>query len=181
MVAQDIRLTVAEAVIALVAAAIGGVAGVPLGRYLERRGEVRCKASLRSFVGAHAVGTFYVEFFNEKGVGVALRDFRFLFYPRDPGERPIRAHARDRDTRRIMQPLTLAPKEAVRKVAVITAENPLQDDLYEALDRYGHHGLMEALATSRSAELVCSDFSDNPHRWPVELPSKERPLPETFG
>ena len=82
-------MTIAGAVIAVVAAVIGGllsIGGILLGRYLERRGEIKGKVSLLSFVGAQAAGTFYVELFNEKGVGVALRDFKFLFYPHEPGE-----------------------------------------------------------------------------------------------
>ena len=66
----------------------------------------------------------------------------------------------------------MAPREALRRVVIITAENPRADDLYEALITYGDQGLLEALATSRCAELLCYDFSDNLHRWPVALPRK---------
>lgn len=177
MVAEAVRLTPVEAGVVLGAAVIGGLlglGGVLLGRYLEHRGEIRCKVSLLSFVGAYAVGTFHVEFFNEKRVGIALRDFRFLFYPPEPGEQVIWAYARDRDTRKIMEPVSLAPREAIRRTVVITAENPREGDLYEALLRYGDQALLEALAKSRRAELLCRNFSDEPLRWPVELPGKGR-------
>jgi hypothetical protein len=67
-----------------------------------------------------------LDLFNEKDGGVALREFALVFMP--PGflsgeGRAIYTYPREHATGKIIEPVVLAPQEAMRKAMLITADD----------------------------------------------------------
>lgn len=125
--------TVLAAIFGAVSGAIFGTLGslfvLLYGRSLRYRGEIKGKVTLHPFGMGDNPRTLYLDLFNEKDVGVALREFALVFMP--PGflsgkGRAIYSYPREHATGKIIEPVVLAPQEAMRKAMVITADDARQ-------------------------------------------------------
>lgn len=186
MVEAGVRVVTAETIATILAAIIGALSGaisgaigslfvLLFGRSLRYRGEIKGKVTLFPLWMGAAPGTrtFWLDLFNEKDIGVALREFNLVFHPPDfpsKGSRSIFTFVRDQETGNIMEPVVLAPQEAIRKSMVITAKDAQQDAPGGPPLPYAGKVVLEAFAASKEMWLYCRDFSDKQYYWKVTVP-----------
>jgi hypothetical protein len=166
-VTSEATATILAAIIGVLSGAISGTIGslfvLLYGRSLRFRGEIKGKVTLFPLWMGAAPGsrTFWLDLFNEKDVGVALREFALVFHPPDfpsKGSRSIFTFVRDQETGKIMEPVVLAPQEAIRKSMVISANDALQDDPGGPPWPYAEKGVLEAFAASKKSGCIAGIF-----------------------